>query len=597
MRRKRLLWQLFPSYLVVILLSLVAATWYASNTARQFFWDQTSEALETRAKSLQWYVATDAPASDPARADALCKEMEKATGDRITIILPTGKVIGDSDHDPATMENHGDRFEVQEALAGKVGRHVRESPTLQVPMMYVAVSTTDREGNRLVIRAARPLSHISGAIRDLELRIAFAGIIIALAAAAISLWVSRRIARPIEEVKRGVARLAAGELGYRLAVPSADEIASLAEMLNEMAGQLADRMRLIATQRNEQEAVFASMTEGVLAVDTHERVLRMNRSAGKFLNIDPAAAQGKPLLEIIRNMELKEFVARALKSGEPTEGEIHLRQDGEQWLQAHGATLQDAAGQRLGALVVLNDVTRIRRLEGFRREFVANVSHELRTPITSIKGFVETLLDGAIREPESAEKFLAIIARQAERMNAIIGDLLLLSRLEQDGDAVTLQAADVPVCGILEGAVQLCRPKAEARQISISARCEEGLRARVNAALIEQAVANLLDNAVKYSEPGRAVRVEAVQRGGRVAVVVQDEGCGIAPEHLSRIFERFYRVDKGRSRDLGGTGLGLAIVKHIVQAHGGSVAVESTPGKGSTFTLSLPASAAAPRGE
>ena len=592
MRRKRLLWQLFPSYMAVVLLSLVAATWYASSAARRFFWDQTSKALESRARALEWYVSTGSPTTDTAQADAQCKQMGKATGDRITIILPTGKVIGDSDHDPATMENHADRFEVQEALAGKVGQHVRQSPTLHVPMMYVAITAADKNGNRVVIRTATPLSHISAVILALQLRIVLVGIVISLAAGAISLWVSRRIARPIEEMKRGVARLAGGELGYRLAIPAADEIAGLAEMLNEMAVQLADRMRLIVAQRNEQEAVFSSMAEGVLAVDTRERVLRMNRAAGRFLNTDPATAQGKPLLEVIRNLELKEFVARALTSGEPTEGEIHLRQDGEQWLQAHGATLQDAAGHGMGALVVLNDVTRIRRLEGFRREFVANVSHELRTPITSIKGFVETLLDGAIREPESAEKFLAIIARQADRLNAIINDLLLLSKLEQQGDKGAITTEEAAICDVLGTAVDLCMPKATAKKMNIRVRCEEGLRGRVNVALLEQAVVNLVDNAVKYSESGKSVFVEAALREGALTLSVRDEGCGIEKGHLLRIFERFYRVDKGRSRDMGGTGLGLAIVKHIVQAHGGSVTVESLPGKGSTFTLSIPANVA-----
>jgi two-component system, OmpR family, phosphate regulon sensor histidine kinase PhoR len=597
MRRKRLLWQLFPSYLAVILLSLAAATWYASSAARNFYWDQTYKALESRARAVEWFISAGYPIADSVKAGELCKQISKATGDRITIILPTGKVIGDSDHDPETMENHADRREVQEALDGKVGRHVRKSPTLDIPMMYVAVTAVDESGNRIIIRTATPLSHINEAIRSLQMKIALVGIFIALVAAAISLWVSRHVTRPIEEMKLGVARLAGGDLDHRLAIPATDEVASLAEMLNEMAAQLADRMNFIATQRNEQEAVFASMAEGGLAGDTRERVLRMTPAAGRFLHADPVTAHGKPLLEVVRNLELKELFTRSLTSDDPTEGEIHLRQDGEQWLQAHGATLQDAAGHRMGALVVLNDVTRIRRLEGFRRDFVANVSHELRTPITSIKGFVETLLDGAIREPESAEKFLAIIARQADRMNAIIGDLLLLSRLEQEGNAATLQASDASMCGIVESAVQLCRPKAEARQISITVRCEEGLRARVNAALLEQAVANIVDNAVKYSEAGKVVRVEAMRQGNKAAIQVQDEGCGIEAEHLSRIFERFYRVDKGRSRDLGGTGLGLAIVKHIVQAHGGSVTVQSLPGKGSTFTLSIPANGTAALGE
>ena len=254
--------------------------------------------------------------------------------------------------------------------------------------------------------------------------------------------------------------------------------------------------------------------------------------------------------------------------------------------------LHDASGRQMGAVVVLNDVTRIRRLENFRRDFVANVSHELRTPITAIKGFVETLLDGAMREPESAEKFLGIIARQADRLNAIINDLLLLSKLEQQGEQGTVTTESAAIRGVLDAAIELCAFKADRKNIPIQVRCEGTLRAKVNVPLLEQALVNLVDNAVKYSEPGKPVTVEAALRnGGSLVIQVRDEGRGIEQEHLPRIFERFYRVDKGRSRDMGGTGLGLSIVKHIAQAHGGSVAVQSEPGKGSLFTITLPAAA------
>jgi len=583
MRRTRLLWQLYPSYLLVTVLSLLAVTWYASSAVRDFYLDQTARALESHARILERSLP-----SNPAAVDAFCKQAAKlAAGMRITVIQPSGKVIGDSDADPAAMENHADRPEVQAAFTGGYGRVVRKSPTLGLPMMYVAVLSRNSPENR-VVRAAFSLSHIDQTVHELQARVALAGVAIAIAAAMICLIVSGRVARPIEEMKRGVQRLAAGELGHRIHVPLSEELGSLAEVINEMAAQAEDRIRLITAQRNEQEAVFSSMVEGILAVDMRERVLRMNQAAGELLRVQPASAQGKTIPEVVRNPDLQKFVAAALSSPAPTEGEVVLRNGGERWLQAHGAALNDASGSRVGAVIALNDVTRIRRLEGFRRDFVANVSHELRTPITCIKGFVETLLDGAVAEPKAAENFLKIIARQADRLNAILNDLLLLSKLEEQERKESLTTEEAALRDVLDTAVQLCAPKAEGKRIAINVRCEEGLRAKFNVALLEQAVVNLVDNAVKYSEPGKSVYVEALRRDGAIVIRVRDEGCGIGEEHLPRIFERFYRVDKGRSREMGGTGLGLSIVKHIAQAHGGTLAVESTLGKGSLFTLTLP---------
>ena len=356
-----------------------------------------------------------------------------------------------------------------------------------------------------------------------------------------------------------------------------------------MAAQAQDRIRLITAQRNEQEAVFSSMVEGILAVDLRRARAPdepgRRRSAPRPARVrpgedDPGGDPQPGPAEVCRG--------RLVELRPHRRGRSSVRNGGERWLQAHGAALNDASGSRVGAVIALNDVTRIRRLEGFRRDFVANVSHELRTPITCIKGFVETLLDGAVADPKAAENFLKIIARQADRLNAILNDLLLLSKLEEQERNESLTTEEAPICDVLDTAVQLCAPKAEGKRIAINVQCEEGLRAKFNVPLLEQAVVNLVDNAVKYSEPGKSVYVEALRRNGAIVIRVRDEGCGIGEEHLPRIFERFYRVDKGRSRDMGGTGLGLSIVKHIAQAHGGSLAVESTLGKGSVFTITLP---------
>jgi len=459
-------------------------------------------------------------------------------------------------------------------------------------MMYVAVPLPRGGAIAGALRASVSLALVEGSLRGMYVRIFVGGIVVTALAALASLAVARKINRPLSDLREGVRRFGQEGLSHRLPVSQVEEVGSLAEVMNEMAERLEDRIRTEVRQINEQEAVFSSMVEGLVVVDPAERVTRLNRSAARLLGVAPEAVLGKSLQEIVRSPYLQEFVTKTLSTVDPVEGDIVIRgHQGDRFLQAHGAPLLDDAGKKIGAVVVLNDVTRLQRLEGVRRDFVANVSHELKTPITSIKGFVETLRDGAIRKPGDAEKFLEIVAKQADRLNSIIEDLLLLSRVEQDAreEKVALESARLK--GVILEAVQVCEPKAHARDIRISVNCPEGIVVRINAALLEQAIINLVDNAIKYSEPGCPVSIDAEELSSEVVIRVADKGCGIEAEHLSRIFERFYRVDKARSRKLGGTGLGLSIVKHIVQAHNGTVTVESAPGAGTTFSIHLPKSA------
>jgi two-component system phosphate regulon sensor histidine kinase PhoR len=377
-------------------------------------------------------------------------------------------------------------------------------------------------------------------------------------------------------------------LSLKLPRPELRELVGLAETLNHMASQLDERIGTILRQRQEREAVLASMVEGVIAVDSRSRVISLNRAASALLGLDPAFVIQRRIIEVVENPDLQWFITRSLAASGPIEGEITLQGEKPRFLQAHGTTLKDPHGKAFGVLIVVHDVTRLRQLEKARRDFVANVSHELKTPITSIKGFVETLLEGeTISDPEHAGKFLHIIGRQADRLGAIIEDLLSLSRIEQEAEQGKIHLVGGRIRGILNAALQVCSTRAEEKQISVNLSCPEDLRARVNAPLLEQALVNLIDNAVKYSDPGSSVQVEAGQLNNQVVIKVTDQGVGIPKEHLSRLFERFYRVDASRSRKMGGTGLGLAIVKHIAQAHGGKVDVTSTTGQGSTFSIFL----------
>ena len=588
-KKKRLFWQLYPSYLLITLISLLAVTWYASKSLRHFFLEQTASDLETRALLLENQILEYLHPLDKEGVDLLCKKLGKQASTRITIMLPSGKVVGDSEEDPARMDNHADRPEFIQALTGRPsGTSTRYSRTLKKNMMYVGVAVKKNSQTLAVVRTSIPVNAMDVALEGIRIKIALGGLIIAVLAAILSLLVSRRVTRPIEQIKTWAESIGRGEFRFRPPVAESEEIAALSDTMNHMAVELRDRIDTVIRQRNETEAMLSSMVEGVLAVDMEERVISLNHAAAEMLGCNQTEAQGRSIHEVVRSTVLHRFVTDTLSSQEPVEKEIVLSYDGDRVLNGHGTLLRDAEGGQVGALIVLNDVTHIRKLEKIRRDFVANVSHEIKTPITAIKGFVETLRDGALENPEDAQRFLTIISKHVDRLEAIIEDLLRLSRIEREAEREEVVLVEGKVKDLLQTAIQVCEVKAVAKKVRIELSCEKDIVAKIDAVLLEQALANLLDNAIKYSDEGSVIQVEATQKESEIIISVSDHGCGIEKEHLPRLFERFYRADKARSRQLGGTGLGLAIVKHIAQAHGGHVSVESTHGKGSTFAIHLP---------
>jgi two-component system, OmpR family, phosphate regulon sensor histidine kinase PhoR len=587
--RVRLLWQLLPSYLLVILLTLFLLSWLFTRSLSDFYLEETAADLEARARLAAVQIAGRFDPLQAAGLDPLSVRLGEETGTRFTFILPSGEVLADSLEEPERMENHAGRQEVAAALAGEVGRATRYSDTMEKTMMFVAVPVRGEEDEITgIVRAALPVTAINRTLHLVYQRIVLSGALVMLLAAAVSVLVGRRISRPLEAMRLGAERFARGDFSERLSAEGAEEIGALAAAMNSMVQELDERMRTMVRQHSEQEAVLSSMVEGVLAVDTEERILRINRAAAALLGVRPDEVQGRRIEEAIRQADLQRFVTRALNARNQPEGKIVLHDTEDLYLQAHCTVLRGEDGEEFGALVVLNDITRLRRLENVRRDFVANVSHELKTPITAIKGFVETLQDVALEDPDHAQRFLEIIVRQADRLNAIVDDLLALSRIEQGVEQGGLPLTVMPLRPVLEAAIQGCTLIADEKEIKVNLFCSSDLAARINAPLLEQAVVNLLTNAIKYSHPQGKIAIEAARWHDRITIRVQDWGCGIEKEHLPRLFERFYRVDKARSRAQGGTGLGLAIVKHIVQAHGGEVVVHSTPGHGSTFSLHLP---------
>jgi len=588
MKARRLLWQLYPSYLLLILLLLLAVTWYVSVELRAFHYQQTKLDLRARTTLVEQQLASRIAHAQGGQLDSLIRRLGEKSGTRITIILPDGQVLADSREAPHLMDNHRTRPEIARALKGEEGVSIRFSNTLGQTLMYVAKPAV--VDGRIIgcVRTAIPMTAVERTLSSIYPKIAGGGLLIAVLAAIGCLWLSRRLSQPLEQMEMGAQRFARGELALPLNVSGSKEMRRLGEAMNQMAKELAQRIEMVSDQRNEIEAVLASMSEGVLAVDNEERILRLNQAAKSLFAVSDNPPQGKQIQEVIRQADLQLFVRRALSSVERTEEELVFRGRQECYLHAVGSPLYSAARERIGVLVVLHDVTRLRRLESLRRDFVANVSHELKTPITAISGAVETLLDGGAEDADTAEKFLRITSKQADRLNALVEDLLDLSRIEQGGAEGGWVLTREPIAPVLESARQACDALAKKADVEITSTCQEQLVARIHPPLLEQAVVNLLSNAIKYSNPGGRVVLEALSRDEMVIIKVQDYGCGIEEKHQARLFERFYRVDKARSRQLGGTGLGLAIVKHAVQAHRGEVTVVSQPGSGSTFTILLP---------
>jgi two-component system, OmpR family, phosphate regulon sensor histidine kinase PhoR len=590
--RRRLFWQLAATYLAVVVLCTGTVGWYSISSAHAFYLKHTQTELLARARILQGLLPAAIGTWDTARLENLLRGLGSASGTRFTIINPKGRVLADSQHDPTTMQNHSDRPEVKAALAGHVGMATRTSPTLGVAETYVAIPFTQDGRLVAVVRAALPLTSVNAALHSLYWRIGISAGIIAVVSAVLGFVVSRRISRRMREIKQGAERYASGDFGYKLDVSRTEEFAGVAESLNRMAGQLDEQIRTVTDQSNEREAILSSMVEGVLAVDTDERVITVNRAAVAMLGVEAHQVQGRSIQEVVRNTELQKLIARSLAEHQQVEGELTLRTNGrDRYVQVSCAVLQGEGGQSIGAIAVLNDVSRLKALEGMRREFVANVSHEIKTPVTSIKGFAETLLDGAKDEPAEVDRFLRIIVGQSDRLNSIVEDLLSLSSVEQAAGGGSVELQEGSLSDVVRVAVEVCDAKARAKGIFIELDAPEGVYAIINPPLLEQAVVNLVDNAIKYSPKDSTVEVRLAVVAGEATIEVRDHGSGISREHLPHLFERFYRVDKARSRTLGGTGLGLAIVKHIAEAHDGAVSVQSTVGTGSVFSIRLPAPA------
>ncbi|MBF0117495.1 MAG: HAMP domain-containing protein [Desulfobacterales bacterium] len=582
--KRKLFWQIYPSYFFIILVSMIALAVHSSIVIHDFFLNQTIFSLEEKGKIVEHQFLQHFSPLNKEAIRNLCIEIGKKSSTRITIIIPSGEVVGDSIEPVEKMDNHINRPEIIEALNRKLGSAIRYSSTLKSDLMYVAVPLL-KDGKIVgFLRTSLPINYISKALTSLQKNIMIWGFFIVFFAGIISLIISRYISHPLEEMKEGAKRFADGDLKYKLSLPKTEELSSLASTMNMMAKELDDRMNTVIRNQNELKAVLASMTEGVIAVDMDEKIININNEASHMFDINLSKSANLSIYEVIRNVDLQTFVKDVLFAGTFKEKDIRSEKS---ILNARCTPICDSSANRIGALIVLNDVTQMRQLETMRKDFVANVSHELKTPLTAIKGFVETLKECFKEDLEQAEYFLEIIEKHVNRLNAIIDDLLNLSKIELEDERKKIKFTQTQLLSVLKEAIQICEAKAIDKKIKINLVCDKNIFVKIDSCLMEQAFINLIDNAIKYNNGEGIIEVCVKYENGELIISIKDQGIGIPKEHLPRIFERFYRVDKARSRKLGGTGLGLSIVKHIVIAHGGQIKVASELNKGSIFTIYL----------
>jgi two-component system phosphate regulon sensor histidine kinase PhoR len=491
--------------------------------------------------------------------------------------------VGDSDvpaQSLGILENHRERPEVTAAFDGRMTDNIRYSATTHQRMLYAATKVPG--DSKMVARVSLPLAWVDQAKSRTRAMLLGGALVALLAAVVMASAAAILLSRGLRDLTAVARRMAVGDLEARSRMETADEIGELGRTLDHLAANLSRSVRELRDDRDLLGRILQSMREGVLVMDGERRILLANPSLREMLLLD-SDVTGRSTIEVIRNAELQSIVSKALAASDPLSGEIEVGGIKPRRLLVYAARL---SGEPRALVLVLFDVTEMRRLEIVRRDFVANVSHELRTPVASVRSAAETLRMAIEHDPKSAMQFIDIIERNGCRLGELINDLLDLSRIEAKEYRLKLERTDLRQ--LSEKAVAAFAERASSRRMQLTVEIPNHLPpALVDVSAFDRILTNLLDNALKYCPDGASVSVNAREAGTKIEVSVSDSGAGIDANHLPRLFERFYRVDNGRSRDMGGTGLGLSIVKHLVEAMGGDVSVESVPGKGATFAFTL----------
>ena len=505
-----------------------------------------------------------------------------------SVILPNGKEIGWSQKNYQKPDFYAERPEVKSALSGEYGKHTRYNIGLKETFIHIAIPIKDNDDSILcAVRGSSPASKRDLFIIQFEDKISQIYFIFSLVTLIIFIAISNRISSPLKKVIKSAKIISQNKKINKLPEHSIFEIDELSQTLNTLSLKIQKNTKELDIKYIEQQAILASMQEGVLAIDKKQQIIQINRAAMSILEINNLDdTDSRIIQQHIRFSNLQNFIKKILLTKKQATKDMTLNASSIKSVQVTGSPLTNEKGVNIGALIVMRDITDLRKLEEVRTDFVANVSHELKTPITSIKGFIETLSSDDFKHNEETKKFLEIIRQQSNRLNTIVDDLLTLSRIERKEEHIVFDL--FPLENIIKNSIALCHHQAEKKNIKIKMNCDSNSEIKVNSALLEQALVNLIMNAIQHSNSNTTISLIGQMKDKKIIISVQDEGIGIEKKHHTRLFERFYRIDSSRSRNDGGTGLGLSIVKHIVNAHKGEISLESEIGKGSIFTIKIP---------
>lgn len=590
--RSGLFWKLGLTYFVLLIAVLAAVDFYAGRILRQNY----IHAADERLNSLALIARSNPPAFYDETALASWAGAMSRSGARVTIIASDGRVLADSAHDIETMENHSNRPEFRQAMSSGEGESVRHSHTLDRDLVYWAMRLDRPSGSPVVIRFATPLAEINSALAEVRRKLWEVSLLILLLAIGISAVFSRRFAKRVGRLKEFSERVAVGDFRPLVQDSATDELGDLTRALNDTASRLNSTIRSLSDERNRSAAILRSMAEAIAVIDADEQIRFFNDAFARLWNLDGRNDVKGPAVSLIRHPDVLRLIRSAL-AGEEAQGELSLGASHPRYFSVTAATIltdgdararSENVGSPVGAVVVLHEITEIRRVEQVRKDFVANVSHELRTPLTAIQGFAETLLNGGLEDQENNRRFIEIIRNHASRLARLTDDLLELSKIEAGKLPIHLQT--VKLTDLVAPVIELAQNIALRKGVSLNFVSPPGVVPAFtgDVGLLREVLRNLLDNAIQYTGPNGRIEVSAERKGLAVVFTVADTGIGIPQSEHNRIFERFYRVDVARSREAGGTGLGLAIAKHIVEAHGGQIWVESAVGEGSKFHFSIP---------
>ncbi len=572
--------RIFILYAAILLLSAAGTELYVTGAVRDNQIASLREGLAVQAE----LIAKDIPFRHPVPLDPLCRQLKNTTRARVTIIAADGRVLGDSDHDSSTMENHRGRIEVQQADLAGVGMTIRRSDTLRADLLYVAKKVLRDDTPVGFVRLSVPLIDLDASVNRLRLKILSVVIATLLASGLFLFWQVERLRRFTVQIRDFATDVARGDLGRRLFLARAGEFDEIAASLNTMSAELRQSIGASEEERNRLAVILSSIPDALLISDA-AGIVRLTSAASRQFFGD-APLRGRQFIEIVRDRQFLALLDEVRQDRVPGAVELTLEEPEERHVVARVSPLSYREGELSGFVAIFHDITQLRKLEQVRKDFVANISHEIKTPITAIQGFADTLLDGALEDRENARKFLDTIRANSLRINTLVDDLMTISKLELG--VLTVEKAPVVFEDVAEEVLALLRDRAVKKGLSLKASVPADLGTiEADRDRLVQIMTNLVENAVKFTDKG-GVTLGIAEEAGRTFLFVTDTGIGIPEKHLPRLGERFYRVDTARSRQMGGTGLGLAIVKHLVRAHGWEMKIESKVGKGTTVRIVLP---------